>query len=331
MKMYLRFFASTALIGILVFGLVDRGSFAAEVKIIKFSFGQTIESPTGVGAQAFANALARRTNNRFSVQLFPLGTLGSERENTESIQMGALQTGVISSGFTPTFAPDTALIMLPYLFKSREHAYKALDGAGGQELSKSWPKGFKSLGFYENAGFRHVTNSVRPIKVPEDYKGLKIRVMNNPIQIASLKRLGAGPTPISIAEVYTALEQKVVDGQENPLANIYTTKFYEVQKYCSLVGMFMDLMEFVVNETFFNGLSKEDQTALIEAMKEGREAGRKFSINMEQEYANLLKAKGMLINEVDKEPFSKALRPVWDEFLKTDRQKKLVDLLANPR
>ncbi len=335
MKKYVRFFAIVALIGMVVFGEGARSDSAAQsrkdVKIVKFCFGQTIDHPMGVGGQAFGNALAKRANNRFSVQLFPIGTLGSERENAESIQMGALQAGLISTGFTPTFAPDTALIMLPYLFKSREHAYKALDGAGGDELAKTWPKGFKALGYYENAGFRHVTNSVRPIKVPDDYKGLKIRVMDNPIQIASLKKLGAGPTPMTIAEVYTALQQKVVDGQENPLANIYTTKFYEVQKYCSLVGMFMDLMVFVVNDPFFNGLSKEDQTAFIEAMKEGREAGRKFSINKEQEYATLLKAKGMEINEADKEAFSKALRPVWDQFIKTDRQKKIVDLLANPK
>jgi tripartite ATP-independent transporter DctP family solute receptor len=331
MKKYLSFFTFMALIGIFVLGVLNGSSSAADKKIVKLCFGQTIDHPMGVGGAAFASALAKRTNNRFSVQLFPLGTLGSERENVESVQMGALQVALVPTGFSPIFAPDTGLTMLPYLFKSREHCYKALDGAGGEELSKTWPKEFKVLGYYENAGARHVTNSVRPIKVPEDYKGLKIRVMDNQVQIASLKKLGAGPTPMTIGEVYMALQQKVIDGQENPLANIYTTKFYEVQKYCSLVGMFMDSLSFVVNAAFFNGISKEDQTAFIEAMKEGREAGRKFSTNKEQEYLTLLKAKGMEINQVNTEPFFKALRPVWDEFIKTDRQRKIVDLLANPK
>jgi tripartite ATP-independent transporter DctP family solute receptor len=330
MKKCLRVFELMALIGIFILS-VHGSSSAQNVKIVKIAFGQTMEHPMGVGAQAFAKALAEKTNNRFSAQLFPLGTLGSERENAESVQMGAIQVALIPSGFSPTFAPDTALIILPYLFKNREHYYKALDGAGGEELAKTWPKGFKVLGYYENAGFRQVTNSVRPIKVPEDYKGLKIRVMDNPVQIAALKKLGAGPTPMTIGEVYMALQQKVVDGQENPLANIYTTKFYEVQKYCSMVKMFMDITSFAVNEDFFNGLSKDDQAIFIEAMKVGREAGRRFSEKMEQEYATLLKAKGMEINEVDIEPFSKALRPVWAEFIKTDRQKKIVDLLTNPK
>ncbi len=302
-----------------------------EAQIVKFSFGQTLEHPMGVGGKKFGEVLEQKTNGRYKVQLFPVGTLGSERENAESIQMGALQAGLVSSGFSPTFAPDTALIMLPYLFKDRESAYKALDGEGGELLNKSWPTGFKALSYYENAGFRHVTNSVRPIVKPEDYKGLKIRVMDNPIQIAALKKLGAAPTPMTISEVYTALQQKVVDGQENPLANIYTTKFYEVQKYVSLVGMFMDPMIFVVNDKFFNSMSKEDQAAFIEAMKAGREAGRNFSIQKEQEYKSLLEKEGMKVNEVDQEAFFQALKPVWSDFTKTDQQKKLVELLSNPK
>ncbi len=302
-----------------------------DAKVVKFAFGQTIEHPMGVGAQKFAQVFQQETNGRYTVQLFPVGTLGSERENAESVQMGALQAGLVSVGFSPTFAPDTALIMLPYLFKSREQAYKALDGAAGDELAKSWPKGFKFLGYYENAGFRQVTNNVRPIKVPEDYKGLKIRVMDNAIQVASMKAMGAGPVSMTISEVYTALQQKVVDGQENPFANIYTSKFYEVQKYLSKVGMFMDPMAFVANETFFNSLSKEDQAAFVNAFKAGRDAGRQFSISKEAEYEKLLKDAGMQINDVDQAAFVKALQPVWNDFVKTDQQKKIVDLLANPK
>ena len=294
--------------------------------VLKMSFGQTIDHPMGVGAQRFADVLSQKTGGRVVVQLFPVGTLGSERENAESIQLGALQGGLISAGFTPTFVPESALIMLPYLFTDIESAYRKLDGAPGHRVLELFTaKGFHPLGFFDNARLRHITNQTRPIKQPDDVKGLKIRGMDNPIQVAPYRRLGAAPTAMSIAEVYTALQQGVVDGQENPLANIYTTRFYEVQKYVSLAGMQYDPMFAVMNPKFFQGLSKEHQDAVAEAVAEGRKTSRDNAQAREVEFEAQLKAHGMEFNEVDKAAFTQATRPVWEEFTKDATAKAIVD------
>jgi tripartite ATP-independent transporter DctP family solute receptor len=302
---------------------------SAEI-VLKFAFGQTIDHPMGVGAQKFASVVSQKTGGKLGVQLFPIGTLGSERENAESIQLGALQGGLISAGFSPTFVPESALILLPYLFKDIDTAYRALDGAPGQMVLELFPpKGFHPLGFFDNARLRHITNKARPITQPDDLKGLKIRVMDNPIQIATYRRLGAAPTAMSIAEVYTALQQGVVDGQENPLANIYTTRFYEVQKYVSLTGMQYDPMFVVMNPKFFQGLSKEHQDAIAEAAAEGRKASRDNAGEREAEFEKLLKEKGMEFNEVDKAALTTATRPVWDEFTTEPKARAIADAFLN--
>jgi TRAP-type transport system periplasmic protein len=308
-----------------------RARTAAEIKplTLKMSFGQTLSHPLGAAMQKAADVVKEKSGGKMTIQLFPMGTLGTERENAESMQIGALSGGVISTGFTPTFVPESAIVMLPFLFKDIDRAYAALDGEASKVFAEHFrQKGFVLLGFWDNARFRHLTNNKRPIVKPEDLRGLKVRTLDNPIQISTYRRLGAIPTPMSIGEVYSALQQGVVDGQENPLANIYTTKFYEVQKYVSLIGMQYDPMVFVMNPKLWDSLSSEARAVIQAAFEEGRAASRALAKSKEAEFGNLLKQAGMQFNNVDVEAFRVATRPVWDEFVKDAKTKQLVALLS---
>jgi len=243
--------------------------------------------------------------------------LGGERESIEAVQLGTQELAFSSSGPVPNFVPETKILDVPFLFRDKAHARAVLDGPIGQELlTKFEPKGFKALAWAEN-GFRHMTNSKRDIKEPADVKGLKMRTMENPVHITAYKALGIITTPMAFPEVFTALQQGTVDGQENPLSVIISAKFDQVQKYLSLTGHVYSPCIFLMNKGAFDKLSAADKQAFIDAAKEGTKANRARVDEDDAKGVEFLRGKGMQVDtEVDKPAFVKALAPVEADFEK---------------
>ncbi|MGA8280268.1 MAG: DctP family TRAP transporter solute-binding subunit, partial [Desulfobacterales bacterium] len=189
---------------------------------------------------------------------------------------------------------------------------KVLDGPIGTDIAALFNKvGIRSLGWYEN-GFRNITNSKRPIEKPEDMNGLKIRVMEDDVFILTMKSLGASPLPMAFGELYTALEQKTVDAQENPLAVIYSSRFFEVQKYLAMTGHFYSPALLLISEIAWQRLTPEQQGILAEAATQARDYERKISMQADQTLEVELKKEGMQVSHPDKAPFVTAVAPVYE-------------------
>ncbi|MGH9650326.1 MAG: TRAP transporter substrate-binding protein, partial [Terriglobales bacterium] len=298
----------------LAFGLA--GPVLAQTTM-KISISVAQNSHQGVAIDAFAREVEKRTGGRYKVQTFYSGSLGGERESIEAVQLGTQELAFSSTGPVPNFVPETKILDVPFLFRDKAHARAVLDGPIGQDLlAKFETKGFKALAWAEN-GFRHMTNSKRDVKAPEDLKGLKMRTMENPVHIAAYKGFGIVTTPMAFPEVFTALQQGTVDGQENPLSVIISAKFDQVQKHLSLTGHVYSPAIFVMNKAAFDKLSAADKQAFLDAGKEGAKANRARVDEDDAKGVADLRAKGMtVIDNVDKSKFVAALAPVNTEFEK---------------
>lgn len=285
---------------------------AAEAKtVIKCGTSTQPSHIYNVGMEYFAKIVKEKTKGELEVQIFPGAQLGSERDLVEGLQLGSVEMTLTSTGPVGAFVPEVRLFNLPFLFKDRTEAYKILDGPIGEEIAAKFPaKGIRSLGWYEN-GFRNITNSRNPVNKPEDLKGLKIRVMEDQVFILTMKTMGASPLPMAFGEVYTALEQKTVDAQENPLAVIDSSRFQEVQKYLALTGHFYSPSMLLVSEQFFQKLSKEHQAVLIEAGKQARDYERNLSLEADQKLEAKLTKDGMQVTKPAKEPFIEVVKTVY--------------------
>ena len=298
-------------------GLVAASASLHAQTTMKISISTAQNSHQGVAIDTFAKEVAARTGGRYKVETFYNGSLGGERESIEAVQLGTQELAFSSTGPVPNFVPDAKILDVPFLFRDKAHARAVLDGPIGQELlGKFDAKGFKALAWAEN-GFRHMTNSKRDVKAPDDLKGLKMRTMENPVHIAAYKGLGIITTPMAFPEVFTALQQGTVDGQENPLPVIMSAKFSQVQKHLSLTGHVYSPCIFVMNKGSFDKLSAADKTAFLDAAKVAAKANRD---RVDQDDANgvkELRAQGMtVIEDVDKAKFVAQLAPVNAEFEK---------------
>ena len=296
---------------------------------MKINISVAQNSHQGVAIDTFAKEVERRTNGRYKVQTFYSGSLGGERESIESVQLGTQELTFSSSGPVPNFVPDARILDIPFLFRDKAHARAVLDGPIGQDLlGKFDSKGFKALAWGEN-GVRHMTNSKRSVIAPEDLKGLKMRTMENPVHVAAYKGFGIVTTPMAFPEVFTALQQGTVDGQENPLSVIMAAKFDQVQKHLTLTGHVYSPAIFLINKANFDKLSAADKQAFIEAAKEGVKVNRARVDEDDAKGVAELRSKGMTVVEnVDKAKFVAALMPVYAEF---DKQfgKANIDAIRN--
>jgi tripartite ATP-independent transporter DctP family solute receptor len=292
-------------------------SLAQAQTTMKISISTAQNSHQGVAIDTFAREVEKRTGGRYKVQTFYNGSLGGERESIEAVQLGTQELAFSSTGPVPNFVPETKILDVPFLFRDKAHARAVLDGPIGQEmLTKFDAKGFKALAWAEN-GFRHMTNSKRDVKAPEDLKGLKMRTMENPVHIAAYKGFGIITTPMAFPEVFTALQQGTVDGQENPLSVIIAAKFDQVQKHLTLTGHVYSPAIFLMNKASFEKLSAADKQAFIAAAKEGTKVNRARVDEDDAKGVADLRAKGMtVIDNVDKARFVQALAPVNAEFEK---------------
>ena len=290
---------------------------AAAQTTMRISISIAPNSHQGIAIDTFAKEVEKRTAGRYKVQAFYSGSLGGERESIEAVQLGTQALAFSSSGPVPNFVPETKILDIPFLFRDKAHARAVLDGPIGQELlAKFDSKGFKALAWGEN-GMRHMTNSKRAINGPEDVKGLKIRTMENPVHVAAYKGLGIVTTPMAFPEVFTALQQGTVDGQENPLSVIMSSKFDQVQKYLTLTGHVYSPGIFLMNKEAFDKLSAADKQAFLDAAKEGVKANRARVDEDDAKGVTELRSKGMnVVENVDKSKFVAMLAPVNAEFEK---------------
>ena len=262
----------------------------------------------------FKKEIEANSKGAIKVELYPNGQLGGDREMIESLQLGTLTMTLPASSALAGFEKKFQVLDLPYLFKSKAVAFKALDGELGKTLDELLPKhGIVNLGYFEN-GFRHVTNNRKPIHVPADMKGLKIRTMENPMHIAFFKGLGANPTPMNYGEVYTALQQGTIDAQETPIALVFDAKFFEVQKCYSLMGHVFSATMLVENKPFMDKLPNDLHAIVMKAAKDFAVENCKAVDKLEGAALAAMKKKGLQVSmlaDAEKNQFVKAALPVY--------------------
>lgn len=306
---------------------------------IKFSHaGSTLpDDPQNVGAFHFKKILEERSKGYYKVDVYPSKQLGDTRTQIEGVQMGTIEMGDLESGPTSSFVAEEMLWDLPYLFRDLDHAHAVLQGEIGDEVKKKWLEiGIRCLD-YNDGGFRYFTNSRHPIRTPADMKGLKIRVMESPIMVATINAFGGAAVPMAFAEVYSALQQGAIDGQENPFNVIYTQSYYEVQKYLSLSQHFYYLRHYFVNENFFQAQPEEMRRLIEQCAKEACQVQREASAQAQEKYRKELVEKyGMVACDVDKEAFIRISREkIWPRFYKdlgrgdAEAGKRLIERVAN--
>jgi TRAP-type transport system periplasmic protein len=284
---------------------------------MRISISIAQNSHQGVAIDTFAREVERRTGGRYKIQAFYSGSLGGERESIEAVQLGTQELTFSSTGPVPNFVPEARILDIPFLFTDKAHARRVLDGAPGQDmLNKFDSKGFKALAWGEN-GVRHMTNSKRAVNGPDDLKGLKMRTMENPVHVAAYKGFGIITTPMAFPEVFTALQQGTVDGQENPLSVIMAAKFDQVQKHLTLTGHVYSPAIFLMNKAAFDKLPAADKTVFIESAKEAVRVNRARVDEDDAKGVSELRSKGMqVIESVDKTRFVNALTQVNGDFEK---------------
>ncbi len=265
----------------------------------------------------FKKDIEEKSGGRISVELYPNGQLGGDRELIESVQLGTVQVAIPATSALAGFDKRFQVFDLPFLFKSKETAFKALDGELGHKVDELLkPLGMRNLGYGEN-GYRHITNNRNPVRKPDDLKGIKLRTMENPLHLAFFKMLGANPTPMSFGELYTALQQGTVDGQENPVVLVYTAKFFEVQKFYSLTGHVYSATMLVANDDFFASMPEDLWKIVEDAGKRYVVEQRVLAEEQEHKFLDELKKVGLQINELtpeEKQLFIDATLPVYDQF-----------------
>jgi len=247
------------------------------------------------------------------------------------VQLGTLDLTMTSTGPVPNFVPEVAILDIPFLFRDYAHARSTLDGPIGQEMLKKFEaKGLVALAWGEN-GFRHMTNNKRVVNGPEDLKGLKMRTMENPIHIQAYKQFGILPTPMAFTEVFTALQQGTVDGQENPLSVISAGKLGQVQKYITLTGHVYSPALILMSKAKFDKLSAADKQAFLDSAKEAVKVNRARIDEDERKVVAELKGLGMTVTDMpDKSKFQATLAPTFVEFGKRFGQEN-IDKIRNAK
>jgi tripartite ATP-independent transporter DctP family solute receptor len=307
---------------------------AAPVEI-RASHDSTTASPWHLGMVRFAELVDKKSNGALKVRIFPPGQLSQSniRTTIELLQSGSLHCAPIVISFYEGFDPRFMAFSMPFLFKDREQTYRVLDGPVGEKwLNMFKDKGLIGLAFWDH-GYRQITNSKRPIRKPEDLRGLNIRTPLATLKASIFKHLGATTTPIAMGELYMALQQRMADGQENPFNTIYRRKFYETQKYVTEWNYQYSPLPLIMNLDFFNSLSPERQAIVKSAAKEAGQYQRKLSAEEDEMMKKKLVEAGMELTVLTPQElgaFKKAMEPVYQEFepqIGKDLLKELMDAL----
>lgn len=289
----------------------------AQERTIKFANQNSKGHPIVQGMEKFAELVAAKSGGKIKVNLFPGGTLGSDQANVSALQGGTLEMAAMNSGIFASQVKEFAVFDFPFMFGNTREADAVMESAFGKSLHKKLEdKGMVGLAYYE-LGFRHITNSKRPVTKLEDLEGLKLRVIPNPINVDWVKALGANPTPLPFPELYAALEQGAVDGQENPFATINSAKLYEVQKHMVLSNHQYNPQSVVISKKFWDKLSPAEQKILADAAAESAKFQREQARAQASGILDNLKKNGMQVTELsakDMERLRDKMRPVTAKY-----------------
>jgi tripartite ATP-independent transporter DctP family solute receptor len=287
---------------------------------LKFTFSVAKDSPLGQGAYKFSELVSEKSGGKIKVDVFPAGVLGGAPQDLAGLRGGTIDFSTMATGLLSGIDKEFMVFDFPFLFNDAQEAIAVIDGpVGTRMMNKLQQHGLVGLGMWE-LGFRNMTNSKRPITKPEDMDGLKMRVFTSPIYIDLMKSLGANPVPLNFPELYGALESKAVDGQENPLAIIETSKFPEVQKYLSLTRHIYTAMPVLMSKKTWDSMSEAERKIIVDSEKEARAFQRRTAQSVEARTLENLK-KQMQVNDISAAELTRLrqkVQPVIDKYGKDE-------------
>ncbi len=294
-------------------------SAAEQVYKIKIANVTAPEHPLNICFEKMADLMRTKSAGRLDATVFPSGQLGNLRTISEGLQMGTIEMGTQSPGGLASFMPLYGVLELPYVYSSNAEVYKVVDGPIGRELDEMFRKktGIRVLGYWMNL-YRNTTNNKRPILKSEDFKGLKLRVPETKTVMDTIAALGASPVPMNFGEVYTALSQGIIDGQENPISIIWASRLFEVQRYLSLTGHVYSPTTVMISDAFYEKLPDDLKKAVIESFEEVRSIAREMAEKQDMELLSKLREKGMQINEIDRSAFQALMQPLYESFVEAN-------------
>jgi len=289
---------------------------SAEKITLKFGHVGAPGSLFEASVNEFVSVANAKLGDRAEIQAFGSSQLGKDKELLQKLKLGQVDFALPSS-IMSSVADEFGVFEMPYIIQSREHM-KAVQAELGESVfnAAAEANGYKILSYYEN-GFRHITNNTRPINVPSDLEGIKLRTPNGEWRVKMFQLYGANPTPMAFSEVFTALKTDVIDGQENPYAQIWSAKFQEVQQYLSITGHVYTPAYVLVSAKNFAKLPEDIQSDLMAAAAEAQDAVYEMAAQLETDLLGNLQSAGIEVNEADKDAFIEASAPIYDEFAKT--------------
>ena len=316
-----------------VSGVFVSTSAPAQQKVLKYAHFQPArdDQPKHRAALAFKDYVEKNTKGAVKVEIYPAGQFGNDSATMEGLKLGTLELAVAHDGAIATVYKPIALLGIPFLYDNHAHAWRVYDSNWGADFGADMLKktGIRLLGIADN-GIRHFTNSARPIKTPADMKGMKIPIQPSPVFKILVESLGASASAIPWAELPTALQGKVVDGQENSVTNILAASLYQYQKYITLDGHVYSIHGYMMNDKFYKGLTRAQQKVVTEGAKIARDIHRKMTSDQDNAAKEILTKNGMQVTELsaaEVEPFRKLAQPAVTEFVAKEVGKASVDKL----
>lgn len=299
---------------------------------LKFGHPYNEKHPLAQAAVMFSKIIGEKTGGHVKITVYPNSTIGSSRALVESMQIGVVDMALVPTTNVASFYHPLDLFYLPFLFRDREHAYHVADGPVGQALYEGLLKkvGIRTLGMYES-GFRTITTRNTPVHMPDDMKGIKFRVVNNPLNVATFKALGANPTPMPLSEVFTGLQQGTVDGQDNPIGNVVAFGFDKVQHYITLSHHQWAGIMVLISDKTWQKLPPKVQTMFKEAATETQIWERKAVNDKDKQYLKDMKAHGMTVinlTDAQKKAFQAKMQSVWAQYRSKIGDKLINDAVA---
>lgn len=322
------------LVSLLIAGLLTGCKGTEKDKIVlKLGHVANLEQPYHLASEQFAQLVYERTGGEIEIQVFPNSQLGGQRELLEGIQFGSIDIALTSSAVMGNFIPTAQVIDLPFIFRDSEHVYHVVDGPLADRLyAGADEKNMKILSTWEN-GFRNIGNNTRPVLTPDDMKGIKIRVFESQMYIDMFEALGAIPTPMAMSEVFTALQQKTIDGVENAVVQIYASKYQEVMKYLTITEHTYNPQIVTMRLDKWNKLTPEQQQIITEAAKECRDYNRRLAAEKSDEYLAKMEEAGVEVTRLTQEQknaFKEKMLPVWESYYDVIG-KDLIDEVVNTK
>ncbi len=310
-------------------GCTPEQSEQPEKIVLKAGHSANANEPYHLGLVEMARIVNEKSDGRVEIQIFPAMQLGSEKAMTEGLLLGTIDIVVAANGSATNFVPQLGVLDLPFLFRDREHMYKVMDGPVGQEFEKSVElRGFHLLGFFD-AWVRHIMTSKKPINTYDDLAGLKIRTMPVPAHIASFNAFGANAVAVDYGELYGGLQTGLVDGAEAANTNYDLKKFYEVAPHWAQIGWVILVADVLMSEKKFRSLPADIQEILQDAGRQSAVFERKAYADSDNNLLDILQSKGVKVTYPDPAPFREASKAVYDEFVKTDKDRELLNAILS--